>query len=234
MNAIVHFLKDFEIWIYVFLGLVGLLTLRKFILALREWQGTIFGLERDNAQRRLNEASSLLVLLILMGVGEFLLTSFIYPTIPNVEVLPTATLSVLTTPTVTLQPANGIRPTEQIATASTPVTTNSAQQSGCIPGELEFTYPKSTDTINGIVEIKGTVNVPDLGFYKYEYSVPGSNTWVTIAAGNGVKVNEVLGNWDTGQLQPGNYLLHLVAYDNTGKQLTPCETPVTIVANASP
>ncbi len=63
MNDILLFLKANEVWIYILLGLVGLIPLRNFIVGLREWQGTIFGLERDIAQRKLTGALSLLVLL---------------------------------------------------------------------------------------------------------------------------------------------------------------------------
>ncbi len=233
MNDILRFLKANEAWIYILLGLVGLIPLRNFIVGLREWQGTIFGLERDIAQRKLTGAISLLVLLTLMAAAEFFITSFIFPTVPDVELLPTETLTVLTTPTVTLPVVSGISPTEQISTALPQSTAVTAQASGCIAGKFEITFPKPTDDVSGVVEIKGTVAVPNLGFYKYEYSQPGSKTWITIAAGNGVKVNDVLGNWDTSQLSPGDYLLHIVAYDNKGAQMPACETPVKIVASST-
>jgi len=234
MNAILSFLKAYEGWIYVLLGLVGMINFRKFILALREWQGTIFGLERDNAQRRVKESASLLIFLMLLGVGEFLVTSFVFPTVPDVVALPTDTLTVLTTPTMTLAVANGFKPTEQLSISSTQPPVGTPLANGCIPGIFELTFPKPTDKVNGIVEIKGSVNLPNLGFYKYEYSQPGSKTWITIAAGNGVKVNETIGIWDTGQLLPGSYLLHIVAYDNKSQQLPACEIPVVIAGSAAP
>jgi hypothetical protein len=234
MNEIFRFLKANEVWIYVLLGLVGLISLRKFILALREWQGTIFGLERDNAQRRLNESASVLIILILIGAGEFLFNSFVFSTIPDVQVLATETLTVLTTPTVTLQVASGLKPTEQLSVSFTQAPAANLPTNGCVTGKFEFTFPKPTDEVSGIVEIKGSVNLPNLGFYKYEYTQPGSKTWITIAAGNGNKVNEIIGNWDTSQLLPGDYLLHLVAFDNKGQQLPPCETLVKIANIATP
>ncbi len=233
MNEIFRYLKAYEAWIYILLGLAGFIPLRNFIVALKEWQGTIFGLERDIAQRKLNGAISILVLLTLMAAAEFLFTSFVFPAIPDVQVLPTETLSVLTTPTITLPVISGIKPTEQISTVLPQVTSQNSPANGCVVGKLEFTFPKPTDEVSGVVEIKGSVNIPNLGFYKYEYSQSGSKTWITIAAGNGVKNNAVLGNWDTTQLTPGDYLLHIVVYDNKGVQLPVCETPVKIVTNAA-
>lgn len=232
MNEIFRFLKANEVWIYILLGLAGFIPLRNFISGLREWQGTIFGLERDIAQRKLNGAISILVLLTLLAAAEFLFTSFVCPAIPDVQVLPTETLSVLTTPTITLPVISGIKPTEQISTTLPQATAQNAPANGCVAGKVEFSFPKSTDEVSGVVEIKGTVNVPNLGFFKYEYSQPGSNTWITIAAGNGIKNNDVLGKWDTTQLSPGDYLLHIVVYDNKGVQLPVCETPVKVAAIA--
>src|SRR5512133_464921 len=104
MEEILRFLKTNEVWIYILLGLVGLWYLRKLLLALSEWRGALFGLEKDNAQRKLSEAMSVLILLALMGAGEFLLVSFVSPTFPGIAALPTPTLDILATPTVTLAP----------------------------------------------------------------------------------------------------------------------------------
>ncbi len=102
MNEIIRLLKTYEVWIYLLLGLVGLFYGRKFFVALQEWRGTIFGLERENASRRLSEATSVLVLVALMAAGEFLMVSFVSPIFPGVQVLSTPTLDILTTPTITL------------------------------------------------------------------------------------------------------------------------------------
>jgi hypothetical protein len=33
------------------------------------------------------------------------------------------------------------------------------------------------------IELTGTVNIPNFGFYKYEVAPAGSDTWATISAG---------------------------------------------------
>jgi hypothetical protein len=49
-----------------------------------------------------------------------------------------------------------------------------------------------------------------------------SNNWLTVQAGDKPKEDEMLGFWDTTQLQAGNYYLRLVVIDNQGIQLDPC------------
>ena len=244
MNDILRLLNTFEVWIYILIGLVGFFYLRKFILALKEWHGTIFGLERDNAQRRLNEAATVLVLSLLIAASEFLLTTFVIPTIPGLQVLNTPTLNVLSSPTGTLMvistgdlsniaatgqtqlPGIQVSQTETM----TPENTGSA---GCIAGKIQFTSPKNGDQISGLVNLKGVISVPDFGFYKYEYSQPGSNTWITIAAGNQINPDGDIGSWNVSLLVPGDYLLHIIVYNNEGQQLPPCEISVNVVSPPS-
>jgi hypothetical protein len=80
------------------------------------------------------------------------------------------------------------------------------------------------------VELLGTVNIPNLGFYKYEFSEPGSDVWSTIAADNVAKVNGTIGYWNTGQLTPGDYLLRLVVVDNQNNPFPACVIAVRVVA----
>ncbi len=95
-------------------------------------------------------------------------------------------------------------------------------QEGCIPGEVMITIPENNATVSGVVEIEGTANIEDFGFYKFEISPADSDTWLTIQAGDEIKVEESLGFWDTSQLDPGNYWLRLVVLDNQGIQRDPC------------
>jgi hypothetical protein len=242
MNELLRFLKTNEVWIYVLLGLVGLWYLRKLLVALAEWRGALFGLEKDNAQRQLSAAMSVLILLALMGASEFLLVSFISPTFPGIDLLPTPTLDLLATPTVTLSPAllssEVGKPTENQSTPTlslTPVVTQTLAKSGCIPGQLEFIYPDKPGTeLKGAVTLKGTVSVADFGYYKYEFAPPGSNNWTPIAAGQNV-VNASTGNelgppWETSQMTPGDYLLRLVVTDHEGKSLPECEIQIRVSA----
>ncbi|MFN7036342.1 MAG: hypothetical protein ACK4SN_08245, partial [Bellilinea sp.] len=120
---------------------------------------------------------------------------------------------------------------EQIGIPTLDVT----NQDGCIPGVIEWTFPKAGETLKGVVTLRGTVSVPNLGFYKYEYSEPASGLWVTIAAGDRVIVDQPLGGegsgqWDTSMLTPGDYRLRLVVTDNVNNVFPACVIPVRISA----
>jgi hypothetical protein len=113
--------------------------------------------------------------------------------------------------------------------AATPAAA-SANMQGCIPGELIITSPIPGEEVKGKVDIAGTVNIPDFGFYKYEVAPRGSETWATIAADTQTKRDSSLGIWDTSALTPGDYQLRVVVTDNQGKSLPPCIIPIRVVA----
>jgi len=229
MEELLLFLTKYEVWVYVLSALIGLVYLRKLIIALRDWRAALFGMERESAQRRFSTYLTLFLLIMLTAGLEFSLVSFVVPNLPAKKgLLPTATLDLLITPTVTL-PAR---------TPGAPGAPNQTQQptvaikisEGCTPGSVEWSSPKSGDEISGKVQLMGTVNIPNLGFYKYEFSQPGTDVWNTIAAGNKNVVNDLLGNWDTTLLVPGDYLLRLVVADSQNQLLPACVVSVRVVA----
>jgi ribulose bisphosphate carboxylase small subunit len=85
-----------------------------------------------------------------------------------------------------------------------------------------ITYPENNSTVSGVIEVEGTAAITDFGFYKFEISAGESNNWLTIQAGDTPKEEDVLGFWDTTQLDAGNYYLRLVVIDNQGIQRDPC------------
>ncbi len=236
MTEVLHSLKDFEVWIYGLLGIVGLLSLVKFAKAWNEMRQAAFGLELESAQQQLNQAATTIVLVIMFSIGEFFLVNIVIPNIPEATSLPTPTLNVLVTPTVTL-PANeteSITPSPEtelasIAMESTANQTPNSAAGGCIPQQIEITNPISGSSITGIQPIEGSANIPNFGFYKFEFSSPGQTNWLAIQAWTTPKKNEVLGQWDTSRLPSGLYLLRLVVTDNQGKALTPCVIQVNVV-----
>lgn len=228
MEELLAFLEKYEVWIYFLLGIIAFVYFQKLISAWREWQGTVFGLERESAQRRFSTSLTILILLVLFVAVEFVIVSFVAPSYPKLASLATPTLDVLATPTVTLPEA--IAGEKASITQETTVTvTVVTLQEGCISGQIEWTYPKPGDTISATVELKGTVNVPNLGYYKYEYSKPGEDVWKPIAAGNQAKVDGQIGFWNTSQVEQGDYLLRLVVADNQNNLFPACKIPVRVV-----
>ena len=227
MEEVLRFFRTYETWIYVGLGLLALWQIRKFAIAWDEVRGTLFGMERESAQARLNQAATMLVLLLLMAIVEFTVVTFVAPAVPGAIPLPTATLDLLATPQTTvpaITPA-GMQPTE------TPVSDSAVVAGeGCIPGQVFIAYPENGQEIQGVVVLSGTVDILNFGFYTYEIARPGETIWLPIQVGREIKRDDVLGNWDTSALPPGEYMLRLVVSDNQGNTLDPCVIRVMVVA----
>lgn len=219
MNYILRYLKDLEFLIYIVLGTFAVWHLRKFYLAWEELRAAAFGLEKESAQTRLNRSAALLVVLLFLATAEFGLVSFIIPAMPDIEPLPTATLDLLATPTITLavNSETAAPDPQETVLLGTEIT-----QIGCIPDQINITYPENNSTVRDIIEVEGTVNIADFGFYKFEISRADTDNWLTIQAGDTPKKEEMLGFWDTTQLDTGNYYLRLVVIDNQGIQRDPC------------
>jgi hypothetical protein len=229
MEEALSFFRALEAWIYLLLGLGGLIYLRKFIIAWQELRGAAFGLERESAQTRLNQAASVLVLLLTMTVAEFVVVSFIAPAVPGANPLPTATLNVLATPTTTIA-ADTTQVLEGGPTVS-PNPTPPSANTGCVPGQIEITIPENGASINGVADVNGSATIPDFGFYKIEMKRPDQPNWLTILAGNQPVSNGKLGEWDTRRIPPGQYELGLIAYDNQAQPSDLCVIQVSITAS---
>jgi hypothetical protein len=235
MEEALRFFRAFEAWIYLLLGLGALYFIRNFILAWQELREAAFGLERESAQARLNQAAIVLVFLLVMAISEFVLVSFVAPAMPGVAVLPTPTLDLLASPTTTLAvveaaPGAAGTPTSDAASAAAATPPASAQAPGCLPGQIEITAPVEGSQISGVVEIKGSANISGFGFYKLEMKRTEEASWMTVLAGNVVRVNDTLGAWNTSLLAPGAYQLSLVVTDNQGRSLPACIVQVNITA----
>lgn len=231
MNELVPFLQKNEIWIYILLGVVALIPLQRLISAWKAWQGSVFGLEREIAQRRFSAALTVLLLLILFVVGEFVSVSFVAPNYPQGSAVATSTVDLLATPTVTLPVVvDAAVSMTQVSTATLSVL---AEENGCVPGQIEWIYPENGQEISATVELTGTVNVPNLGYYKYEFLEPENDIWQPIAAGDQPKVEGIIGYWNTTPRTPGDYQLRLVVADNANNIFPACVISVRIVP-ASP
>lgn len=226
LNSVLRGLITYQTGIFVILGLGLIVYLMQFFKAVGSWRQSVFGLERNLAQRQLFSALTGLVLLFLLIIGEFLLVVVIKPQMPSAALEETPRINPLATQTSTLSTValNGETP------VPTPTIGQESLESECIEGVLEITFPSEGEAVSGTVEIIGSVNVEDFGSYKYEYSSTGAIDWVTIAAGNQLRLDEGLGFWYTSELSPGRYLLQLVPLNNMGQEMTPCIISVEVVS----
>ncbi len=225
MTAVLSFFVRLAPVIFSLLALGALFGLRRMVKARTEMRGAAYGLEREIAQRHINQAISALVLVGFLTFVEFALIVFMVPNIPALSRLATATINPLFTPTSTF-----LLTAKESVSPGTPVSTLAVMATGCIPGQIDITSPKAGDQIQGSITLKGTANIPNFGFYKYEFAPIGSDTWAAILANRKPVQDGDLGNWDTTAVTTGDYQLRLVVTDNQGNELPACIVPVRIKA----
>jgi hypothetical protein len=224
MEAVYRFLASNGVLIYLLLALAGLFAGRWLWISFREWRDAVFGLEREFALRRMSQSLSIVLLIILLFFGQVVIVSFVAPAFPASSMISTPTLDLLSTPDETARTPSG-----EVRNTPLPDTGNE-NTSGCITGQIMFTFPEPGEQVSGIVELTGTVNVENFGFYKYEISPANSENWFTISAKTEVVSNGDLGTWDASAQTPGGYQLRIVVVDNIGQELPPCVIAVRVVA----
>ncbi len=228
MAEIFRFLTLAEPYLFFLLGIVGFLYFRKLILAIGDYKNSLFGLEKDNARGHIFQAGGVMVLVLIIAVGEFIFVSYIgtNPAVFNLNATPTLNLSSTETPIFSGEIPAGVMSTDDMLA----ITEAPLGEPKCISGQLDWSFPLEGDELKGKVELKGTTNVPDFGFYKYEYSIDNVN-WNTLLAGTTVVTDGVLGEWDTSLLTPGDYFLRLVVTTTQGSPLPACIIKIRILPN---
>ena len=224
MTVILHFFSSYGILIYPLLFIGLMFAVRSLLRARHEIGESLYGLERETAQWHMRQAVAVLSLIIFLAFAELVMV-ILATKRPAFSLLKTPTMNPLVTQTNTISP-------DLLATMGflTPVSTPTAQTTGCIPGQIMITSPKPGEVIQSQVTLVGTANIPNFGFFKYEFAPSGSDVWSTIQANRKVKQDENLGNWDTSEVTPGDYNLRLVVLDNQGNALPPCIVPVQVAA----
>lgn len=229
MENLLRFLLNFEILFYFLLAIVLFIWVRKAISEWKKWKIALFGLEKEILQHQYIQSLTVCIVAGVLALCLFSINTFISPSVPGVQQLPTPTVDLTAHPTAETTSTPEPRATSQGLVG----TVEAIFSQGCIPGQIDWTEPRSGDTISGVVVLKGTVKVVDLGFYKYEYSPSGDQNWTTIAAGNQAVENDALGgSWDTSNLTPGDYLLRLVVTDSENEPFSPCTIEIQIAAPA--
>jgi hypothetical protein len=222
MGPVYRTLASYEPLIYIVLAIGALFAFRRMWRSWREWHDSVYGLEREFALRRLVQASGLALLILALVFAEFFIATFIAPSLPASDIMLTPTLNLLVTPVGTLAPGM----TALAVTQPVP-----SGMSGCVPDKIMITSPQpGSDTpLQGTISIKGTADVPNFGFYKYEVAPMGSQNWATIAANRQPVTNGELGKWNTASVANGDYFLRLVITDNVGASLEPCVIAVRVL-----
>jgi len=227
VEELIRFVVNYEMGVYLILGIVFVINLQKLIRALINKRKATFGLEKEVAQKNLRASITLLSLAALFGISNFILVSVASIQYPGIVQLPTPTVDML----ATTGPENAELMPEESEDEGASATQTAIAITGCIPEVLEWKNPENGAEVSGSVELLGTVNVPNMGFYKYEYRYQADSIWTPISAGNKPVIDGPLGGvWNTEEITPGNYNLRLVISDNANNLLQPCEIQVKVLS----
>ena len=224
MGFVYRSLDTYEPLIYISLAILGLFVFRRMWVAWLEWRDSVYTLEREFALWRLGRVTALGFLVLGLFFVEFYIATFIAPSLPASDLLTTPTLDLLASPQSTLVPVDSTQ-------AVLPPLTQPVQNgmSGCVADQIMITSPKSGEEVRAVVDLIGTADVPNFGFYKYEIAPVGTQNWATVSAEREPKKDALLGKWNTLSLGNGDYFLRLVITDNVGNSLEPCVIAVRVL-----
>jgi len=216
MIAAAEFVVRYQNQILIGLGVIVLVFVYRLVRARSYLTTTPYGLEREEALRRQNGALALLTLIVITSLIVYLMQSLILPQLIGPPTTPTPPA----TPTVTPSPVG----TGGIV---------SVDSSGCENPLATLTAPVNGDRIAGSFEVKGTANIPNLAFYKFEISGAGTGgEWLSLGVGTQAIVDDVLGRFDSGARETGDYAFRLVVLDNAGQSPPPCVVVVTLLSTS--
>jgi hypothetical protein len=231
MEEIILSIEALQSWIYIILGLAGLIYAILLLRAFHDLRSSVFGLERERATRRITRSGAMLILILAGFSATFVVTSFASPAIPasaRPTVLPTVSLL------ATSPPAPGI--VAAPFSTATPIQASAIDGAGCTNELATITSPETNSTVRGEIQFLGTANINNFAFYKLEYHDLGpESTWLAIWASNepvcssGCQEEELLGTWDTTLVRPGQYAVQLVVTDTQGNAPLPCQILLQVV-----
>jgi len=214
MLALLRFLRPLELVIYAMLALGVLAAVRRIVHVRGEQRKTIFGLEREALLTRQTQAYLAIVLLGASGGLVFAAVNWALPSLERAELVRTTGSS---------EPQPTPSPTAFVLFG--------VDLSGCANPRATLTSPTPGQAVQGEVQLRGSANIDQFAFYKYELSNPeAGDVWVTLAASNTPVTEDVLGVWDSTTVPPGVYHLRLVVTDSQGNSPRACIVPIQVLA----
>ncbi len=245
MPDVILWIFNHQSWVYGLLLVLCVSLLYLFWRAQGRVRYTVFTVERErlvaNRNLYLLVAFIFVALLIASLISNFFLSPnltdlFGVPPTPT-AIRPTFTPEPTITPELVLPGFESPTPDVQSGPPATR-TAVPAGGSGCMFPPATITSPIPGAILAGVVEIRGTANIDNFAFYVIEVSTLGDN-WLTVVTSapdeNGNPrpiIDDVLGNWNTALIDPGEYALRLVVYDSAGNHPTACTIPITIQSPA--
>ena len=229
MSAALNFFEIYENAIYFILGLGGIIYGWRFWAAWQRLRIAVYGLEREIAQRDVNHAAVFLFVLFMLSVSVFSIVTFSAPFIPVETLIATPTIDLLSDSSGTGVEGAGTAQIQGDVPTVTPLPTVSVNPDDCVPGFIDMSPPAIGDTIRGTINVEGTVDVEDFGFFQIEYARIQDGLWLPISVNHNIVIDGLLvENWDTSSIPPGDYVLQLLVTDNSGLAYKPCRRPIRI------
>lgn len=236
MAEIYKFFEQYNQVFYFLLGLAAIYYGWNLYLAIVEIRSAVFGLEQTSAKRRFNQAAVSLFIVFLMGYLVFATVSFLGPWLsPNLQIpieVELTQTALENNPELAETPENQLAIDNGLSTAA-PLPTVDLSSDGCIPGEIEITFPRPNTIVTGVISVTGIVNVENFGHYKFEIARADKALWNPQMASDEMKIenSDLFAEWDTSRIQPGDYVIQIVVVlvDNT--HLEPCRVPIRISGN---
>lgn len=226
MEELLLIIDDYQLLIYLVLGIAGLLYFSQAAKWYGEYRSAVFGLERNHSLGRLTRYGAMLVIILVLILSVFLVVNFVTPTLP-------VTARATAIPTISLLPGEGIDgPAAEGTTGpvSPPQTPPVGSADGCLNPTSTITSPSPGEELRGTVEVQGTANIDNFAFYKLEYRpIEPDAVWRAVSAATEPVVEDQLGTWDTSLVRAGPYQFRLVVTDTQGNAPQPCTIEVTVL-----
>jgi hypothetical protein len=231
MYEILNFLKTYEYVIYFVFGLGAVLYSYRFFMAWMEIRASVFGLELVSAQRKLNQSSMGLFVLLFFTVIVFVLITFVSPVITPELSIPDTDETISSIATQQSESGGVVVSGTTTPALPTALPTVSLFEGGCIVEVIDISYPEAGETIRGAISVTGTANMVDFGYFKLDIAKSQQELWSTFQAGSSVVIDNVLDdNFDSSLFTPGEYVIQLVIVNAEGESQTPCRIPIIIAA----
>src|SRR3989304_3953122 len=125
MGPIYRSLAAYEPLIYIALAIWSLFVFRSMYRSWREWQDSVYSLEREFALTRLVRATAIALMVLGLVFAQFFFSTFVAPALPASDILATPTLDLFASPAGTISPE--LPPQNALSPVVSPVPSGSSR-----------------------------------------------------------------------------------------------------------
>lgn len=229
MIVLLQLIRKYDLWLYGLCGLVCLFYLRRAWHARQTLAASFFSLEKEVATSQLLRSLGGALFCCLFVGSIYYVTRYLAPALELPEVLraePTPILIPTPIPTPTPgPPTSGLAPTATrrivrpvLPTPTPPVTsTPEIMPPSCPDPGAQLTAPGVNQVLHGLVQVRGTAQIADFDYYKFEFRGAGlESEWAFLQRHDEPVVEGLLGTWDVSMLPNGEYEFRLVVVRRDG------------------